>query len=96
MQQDLSIKVNIAGRSFPLTVKPEEEENIRKAAKMVNDNINSLQDNYAVRDKIDLLSMTALLFATQVVESKKNTEPNPELISALNSLESKIESCLKD
>ncbi|MEM9022465.1 MAG: cell division protein ZapA [Bacteroidota bacterium] len=66
---DLSIKVTIANRVYPLTIKREEEENIRKAAKLVSENMNDLEENYAVRDRQDLLAMTALQFATQTLSS---------------------------
>lgn len=70
----LSIKVNIGGRVYPLTIDPKEEESIRKAAETINNNIKELQDNYAVRDTQDLLAMTALQYATTVTKEKKDVE----------------------
>lgn len=63
---EISIKVNIGTRSYPLSVQPGEEELIRAAAHDVNENIRSLQENYAVKDIQDLLAMTALTMATQL------------------------------
>ena len=71
--KDLSIKVNIAGRVYPLTVKQEEEENIRLAAKEINEMIREYEQNYAVKDKQDLLAMCALQFATQKLELGNKT-----------------------
>lgn len=71
---ELSIKVIIAGRTYPLTVKREEEEQVRKAASRVNENIKSLQENYAVKDMQDLLSMTALQYAVENVSQQKVVE----------------------
>lgn len=62
---ELSIKVTIAGRTYPLTIERAEEEKIRKAVSRINENIKHLQDNYAVKDTQDLLAMTALQFSTQ-------------------------------
>lgn len=70
---ELSIKVNIGGRVYPLTVKSEEEENVRKAAKLINDNIKKLEENYAVKDKQDLLAMSALEFASKMIERSIGT-----------------------
>ena len=50
----LSIKVTIAGRTYPLTIDRNEEEVIRKAAAEINKNIDSLKSNYAVKDVQDL------------------------------------------
>jgi len=61
----LSIKVNIANRVYPLTVKPEEEESIRKAVKAINEMIKEFEQNYAVKDTQDLLAMCALQFGSQ-------------------------------
>ncbi len=61
---EISIKITIAERIYPLKVEMEEEENVRKAAKIINDRIKEFQDNYAVKDKQDLLAMCVLQFAT--------------------------------
>jgi cell division protein ZapA len=63
-----SIKVTIAGRIYPISVKPEEEERVREAAKKVDDSVKHLLDNYAVKDKQDLLAMTALQLSTKLAE----------------------------
>ena len=61
------IKITIAGRTYPLTIAVEEEDNIRKAAQNIEDSIVQFQEKYAVKDKQDLLAMTALQLATQLV-----------------------------
>ncbi len=75
----LSIKVTIAGRIYPITVQADEEDRVRKAAMDVDNNLKQLQDNYVVKDKQDLLAMTALQNATKLLEleekSKLSIEP---------------------
>lgn len=71
--KDLSIKVSIAGRIYPLTVQQNEEENIRKAAKAIDEMVKNYEQNYAVKDKQDLLAMCALQFATQTMELGSKT-----------------------
>lgn len=83
---ELSIKVNIAGRTYPLTIKLEEEEVTRKAADRVNQNMKKLQDSYKITDKIDLLAMTALQFANQSSETEKAVEKD-KLLSQLNEID---------
>ena len=48
----------------------EEEEVIRRAAKLINDRIKDLQENYSVRDKQDLLSMAVLHYATASLKAE--------------------------
>lgn len=74
----LPIKIIIAGRTYPLTVAMEEEENIRKAAKNIEDSITLFQESYAVKDKQDLLAMTALQLATQVLVKDAETKLEQE------------------
>jgi cell division protein ZapA (FtsZ GTPase activity inhibitor) len=71
---ELSIKVNIGGRTYPLTIKRSEEELIRKASKNINDVVKDLQANYAVKDMQDLLAMTALQMATQLSTKRGDVE----------------------
>jgi len=70
----LSIKVNIAGRTYPLTIERSEEEMIRKAADNINASINDLKENYAVKDIQDLLAMTALQLSTKSNTISKEVE----------------------
>ena len=71
---DISIKLNIADRVYPLRVSVEEEEVIRHAAKLINEKIKELQENYAVRDKQDLLSMCVLQYATGMIKAERNNQ----------------------
>ena len=57
---EVSIRVNIAGRTYPLTVSSEEEAGVRNAEKTIEESIQLFQKNYAVKDKQDLLAMAAL------------------------------------
>ncbi len=65
--KELSIKVNIADRYYPLKVTPEQEEIVRQAAKLINDKLKALQQEFDVKDKQDMLSMTVLELATQLI-----------------------------
>jgi cell division protein ZapA len=68
-----SLKVVVAGRTYPLSVKESEQEAILAAAEEINNSIKVLKDNYAVKDIQDLLAMSALQIATK---SKQNTGSN--------------------
>lgn len=62
---ELSIKIKIANRVYPLTVNTNEEEGIRKAADNINHSIAEFERLYDVKDKQDLLAMVALKLATR-------------------------------
>ncbi len=85
---EVSIKLKIAGREYPLTIKAEEEDLVRKAAELINHQVNEYEKNYSVTTKQDLLAMSALHLATQVVKSQQATaELSPDLKNQLVELE---------
>ncbi len=61
----VSLKVVVAGRTYPLTVAEAEVPRVQAAADDINRAIKQLQDNFAVRDMQDLLAMTALQLSTK-------------------------------
>lgn len=65
MSEKLSIKVVVAGRSYPLSVQESEKDKVLKAAEDINKAIQTLKDNYAVKDMQDLLAMTTLQLASK-------------------------------
>ena len=71
---ELSIKVVIGGRTYPLTINRNEEEKIRKAVSEIEKNVKDLKNNYAVVDMQDLLAMTALEYATDSVTKNSSVE----------------------
>ena len=90
MSGSLKIKLSIADRVYPLTIKPEQEEGLRKAAKRIEEMIKRFEESYAVRDKQDVLAMSALQFAAQV-EQKDIDQENDDItieskLQALNEL----------
>ncbi|MFI0490418.1 cell division protein ZapA [Flavobacterium sp.] len=65
MDEKLKIKISIADRVYPLTVELSQEEGLRSASKKIDAMIKQFEENYAVRDKQDVLAMCALQFASQ-------------------------------
>lgn len=70
MSEKLKIKLSIADRVYPLTVDPSQEEGLRSASKKIDTMIKQFEENYAVRDKQDVLAMCALQFASQVEQKQ--------------------------
>ncbi|MCO6498869.1 MAG: cell division protein ZapA [Vicingus serpentipes] len=66
--EELSIKIKIANRVYPLTVSKNEEEGIRKAAESINHSVSEFERLYDVKDKQDLLAMAALKIASKNFE----------------------------
>jgi cell division protein ZapA len=86
MDDKLSIRVNIADRYYPLKIDAKEEENIRKAAKLINERVLQYKQKYADKDVLDFIAMTALQLITRLVEleEKQDVVPVFESIKELN------------
>ena len=76
MSEKLKIKISIADRVYPLTVDPSQEEGLRSASKKIDMMIKQFEENYAVRDKQDVLAMCALQFASQVEQKQIDNAMN--------------------
>jgi cell division protein ZapA len=92
MSEKLKIKISIADRVYPLTIQPEQEEGLRKAAKSIEQLIKQFEQSYAVRDKQDVLAMCALQFASQVEQkSITSTKIKEEVIERLLMLDKTLQ-----
>jgi cell division protein ZapA (FtsZ GTPase activity inhibitor) len=95
MDEKLKIKLSIADRVYPLTVDFSQEEGLRSASKKIDTMIKQYEENYAVRDKQDVLAMCALQFAAQA-EQKQNSNSidGKETIERLTKINNLLEQYL--
>lgn len=105
-KESIEIIVPVAGRSYPLTVSPEEVDGIMAAAKNIDDSIAKLRSQFAVQDRNDLLAMTALQLSiknreqangrSNSVDSEANsTEDTTQLESNIENLLQRLESAMQ-
>jgi cell division protein ZapA len=64
-EKEISIKVNICDRFYPLRIKTSEEEGVRTAVNKINERTTYYNQNFSIQDKQDALSMVALEFASK-------------------------------
>ena len=84
----ININLVIADRPYPLKIKPEEEEVVRRAAKKLNSKVKELQGQYAAKDKQDYLAMCALMNEVENLGNKeKITINDTSFIDKLNELD---------
>ncbi len=87
----LSITVWLAGRSYRLRIKPEEESAVRNAVKVADAKVNEMRAHYAGKDDQDFRAMSLLMYAADSAIESFN---NPLLQSELNKLSAKIDKVL--
>ncbi len=70
-EDQLSIKVQIAERFYPLKIKKQDEEKIRKAARLINDKILQYKQRYTDKDAQDFMAMAALQFVINLLDCQQ-------------------------
>lgn len=69
MSDDISIKVNIAGKEYPVKISSYEKQDVIAIEQEIRDSLESLKDNYGVKGSQDLLAMFLFQF---MLATKKN------------------------
>jgi len=86
MSDNIKIKLNVADRVYPLTISPNQEASLRASAKKIEMMTKQLENNYAVRDKQDVLAMCALQYAAQLENQLENKKMESEPSKKVNEL----------
>jgi len=71
---ELSIRIKIGDREYPMKVAAEEEERIRVAGKELQEKIKVYRDQFGIDDKQDLLAMVAFDYAIEKLKSEESVE----------------------
>ncbi len=91
----LSIKVQIGERFYPLKIKRQDEEKIRKATRLINDKVLQYKQRYTDKDTQDFMAMAALQFVINLIDCEQ--EQNVvSLEEELGSLSSELDELLKE
>ena len=95
MDDIFSIKVNIADRFYPVKIKRDDEEKVRKAAKHINEKIQLYkQKKYAEKDDQDFLAMVSLQLSTRLIEWEERNKIDP-IIQKVRELDEKLKEYLE-
>ena len=73
----VSLKLDIAGRTYPISVLESEKEKVLSAANALNASIEALKKHYAVNDQQDLLAMASLQY---LMKPTPDSQPDFSLI----------------
>jgi cell division protein ZapA len=95
MDDKLSIRVNVADRYYPLKVERENEEKIRKAARMINEKVLQYKQRYSDKDVQDFLAMASLQYVIKLNEEEEKLD-NDKFPDALKELINKIDEVLNE
>ncbi len=89
--QNLHIKLKISDREYSLRIDPKEEQILRKAGKILNDQLREKREKLGIRDKQDLMAMVAF---DGIVQQLRNHTSSQQMSEQLLSMEQKIAAAL--
>ena len=92
--EQLSIKVQIAERFYPLKIKRQDEEKIRRAAGLINDKVLQYKQRYTDKDAQDFVAMAALQFVINLLDCQQQQNV-VSLEEELGSLSNELDELLK-
>jgi cell division protein ZapA len=91
--EKLSIKLHIANRIYPMKIERDSEEFIRDAVKKIEGRLKFYEENYAIKDRQDLLAMCLIEYASKFESiNNKNAVEDDGLIDRLNKIETLLNS----
>ncbi len=93
MGEKLSIKLHIANRIYPMKIERDSEEYIRTAVKKIEGRLKFYEENYAIKDKQDMLAMCLIEYASKFESvNNKNVIEDDGLTDKLNEIEAILDS----
>lgn len=97
MEPLIPINIIVADRSYRIKIKPEEEEEVRRTMKEVNEKIIEFKTAYAGKDFQDYIAMALIMYATHPVTNSGKIQAGmqPYLEEKLQHLETLIDEHLK-
>lgn len=93
MEDKLTIRVNVADRYYPLKIGLNDEERIRRAAKLINERVLQYKQRYSDKDIQDFLAMAALQYVVKALDYEEKSDDKP-ILKELGDLNLKLEEYL--
>lgn len=92
---ELSVKIKIADREYPMKVKRQEEEKVRAAGKLINEKIKRYREQFGIDDKQDLLAMVAFdCLVDKLAEEESLQEIDETVAEKVNQLNQLVSQAL--
>ncbi len=94
MQALIAINITIGDRTYRIKIAPEDEEQVRKTLKVINDKIIEFKTEFVGKDMQDYVAMVLMWYATQP-QSGKSAVLDRELSEALTRIENQLNKTLE-
>ena len=92
----LSVKIKIGDREYPMKIDASEEVRVRSAGKLINEKIKQYSANFGIHDKQDLLAMIAFeVMVEQLTIAEESEASNDGASDVLVEFDELLSSALK-
>ena len=71
--EELSIRIKVGDMEYSMKIKPEEEEGLRRAGRVINDKIKAYRDQFGMIDSNYMMGMIALDAMANKFLAEENT-----------------------
>lgn len=94
MQDMIAINILIGDRSYRIKINPQDEQEVRKVVKLINDKVLEYKREFAGKDMQDYIAMVLLWYATQRIDDTNSNTQSPELEEKLHNMENALDKIL--
>jgi cell division protein ZapA (FtsZ GTPase activity inhibitor) len=94
METLIPVNIMVGDRNYRLKVKPDEEENLRKTIKIINNKLIEFKTSFAGKDMQDYIAMVLIWLATEQPGSVLSDENLQEISGKIKNLQQLIEDAL--
>jgi len=89
--EKISIKLDILGIVIPMTILKEDEEQIRKIAKKINEKAAQVRSNYVIQEVATILAMVCLQMAIEQKQVQEEKNEKALLTKELTQIQKALE-----
>ena len=93
--ENLSIKLVIGNRSYPMKVPIEDEQKIRNIGKDLNKRISEIKSQMNIDDLQDILAMIAFKLSVELEDNKVQTSENKDAYKKIENIINEIDKKLE-
>lgn len=94
MEEMIAINILIGDRSYRIKINPQDEQEVRKVVKVINDKVLEYKREFAGKDMQDYIAMVLLWYATQRIDNANSNIQSPELEQKLHNMENALDKIL--
>lgn len=89
--EELSIRIKVGDMEYSMKIKPEEEERLRRAGRVINEKIKAYRDQFGMIDSNYMMGMIALdAMANKFLAEENTNTVDDDLEQDINALYSKL------